>query len=417
VIQVEFENGVRLTFHPTHEQNPGAAIFVRVGSGCLAAERDESDVAWVAGRVFVAGGLGEHTFAELQQILASGRLAFGFEMTFDACVFSGSAAPDGFQRLCETICAFLADPGWREDAFDEFMGNVPRLYESMESGFSGPLSRFHAQLHPGDSRFALPDRELVESFLLDTVKEFLAPQLEEGPIELSIVGGMDPNALIAICARTFGMLPARGEAPDLSGRLESSPVASGVKFKAEIETDEKKAHVAIAWPVGDGIDVRRRAELQFLAAALDNRVRVEIREKKGAAYAPRVTHDLSELFPGVGLIRIDVECDPAQAPKVLEACLALGDRLAKDGITDAEFEQVRAIARTQVEQWLRSDGFWLAALSDAWSRPQSLEELRRGMASVEDVERAAIQELARAHFVRAKASTAVITPKKAAKSK
>ncbi len=417
VLRLEFENGVRVAFRPTVQENRGAAIYVRVGDGFLALDPSEADIGWAADRVFLASGLGEHTLTQLQKSLSGRQLTFGFDVTFDGCVFSGSSAPDDFQRLCEVICAYITDPGWRPEAFDEFNQGLPQLYEAMAHGFTGPLSQFEFELHGKDPRFATPDRELVESFLLDTLKEFLQPQLDEGRIEVAVVTGMDPTAVASIVARTFGMLPKRGDAEEHAERLQSPPIQSGLKFRREIETAEKKAHVAVVWPTGDGIDPARRHELEFLAAALDNRIRVEIREKKGAAYSPRARDDLSLLFPGVGAIRADVECDPSKADEVLNACLSIGDALAKNGVKQEEFEQARTLALQQIDQAIKQDGYWLVQLARATTNPQALAELVDAKASLKAITLESVNALAKQHFARAKASTAIVTPKKPEKKK
>ncbi len=417
LVRIDFDNGVRVALHPTVQQNTGGAIYVRIGDGFLALDPSEAEVGWVADRVFLSSGLGEHTFAQLEKALAGNQLRFGFDVGFDACTFSGSASGDDFQRLCEVVCAFVKDAGWRPEAFADFNRDLPRLFESMDQGFSGPLSQFEWELHGKDPRFATPDRRLVESFLLDTLKEFLQPQLDEGPIELAVVAGMDPDAVMNILSRTFGILPRREAAADHAERLASPPVQPALRFRREIETAEKKVHVSVVWPTGDGIDPARRHELQFLAATLDNRVRVEIREKKGAAYSPNVRSDLSTLLSGVGCIRTDVECDPAKADEVVSACLALGDKLAREGVKPEEFAQVRTIALTQLDAAMKQDGWWLGQLARACSRPESLAEVRAPKKSFESVTIDAVNALAKQHLARARASTAVIVPKKAAPAK
>jgi len=191
-------------------------------------------------------------------------------------------------------------------------------------------------------------------------------------------------------------------------------VKAGLKFKREIETQEKKGHVSIVWPTSDGIDPKRRHELEFLAAAVNDRVRVEIREKKGAAYSPNARPDVSTLLPGVGCIRIDVECDPSKVDEVTNACLAIGDALAKNGLKPDEFAQARTLALTQLDQAMQQDGWWLVNLAKACSHPESVAQVRDAKKNLEAVTIDTVNALVKTCLPRANASIAVVVPKKAA---
>lgn len=228
-------------------------------------------------------------------------------------------------------------------------------------------------------------------------------------MDVVIIGGGDPRGLLGVAARTFGRLPQRGPAPDPGERRSSPRVRSGLEFRREVDAAVGEAHVSVVYPTGDGLDAVARRELELLAAVLDNHVRLQIREKLGAAYAPQVTTELSETFPGVGMIRIDTECDASRAEAVLQDCLAIGDALARNGVTEAELEEVRALARTFLGQALREDEWWLSMLHRLRTSP---EEIRKAERIFDEVTWERVQELARELLPRSQASTAVVTPRK-----
>jgi hypothetical protein len=153
----------------------------------------------------------------------------------------------------------MKDPGWKPAAFEKWKKGLPEVYESFARGFEGPLGEFDKLLHGGDHRFCVPDPKEVDSFLIDTLKEFLEPQLSEGPVEITLVTGLDPGAAITILGKTFGRLPKRGAADAHEDHRKTPPIQPGLKFKKEIETADKKALLKVVYPMTDGRDTRRRA--------------------------------------------------------------------------------------------------------------------------------------------------------------
>jgi zinc protease len=413
IARIEFENGVRATLR-VDPRAGGGAMIVRVGDGLLALEPDESDIGWVASQVFLQTGLVEHDYDTMIKMQKGKQLQFGFQVGIDALVFSGAAGPNDLQRLCEIFCAYMKDPGWKPEAFEKWKKRLPEIYESFARGFDGPLGEFDKQLHGGDHRFCVPDQKEVDSFLLDTLKQFLEPQLSEGPVEITVVTGIDPNAAISILAKTFGRLEKRGAAEAHDDRRKTPPIQPGLKFKKEIETTDKKTLLKIVYPMTDARDAKLRRTMAFLDDVVDDRMRIEIREKLGAAYSPSVILDAGTVFPGMGSLTIVLTVDPAKADAVLNQVLGAVDALVKGGVKPDELDRMKKVTLTKLDQAMNDLGWWLTRLDGSWARPEVLDQLKTSKEGVSAVTADEVTALARQYLVRKNASTCVITPKKAA---
>jgi len=413
IARIQFENGVRATLRGDPRAG-GGALIVRVGSGLLAAEPDESDIGWVATQVFLQSGLAEHDYETMIKMQKGRQIQFGFQVGVDGLVFSGSAGPTDFQRLCEILCAYMKDPGWRPEAFEKWKKKLPEVYEKFGKGFEGPLGDFEKLLHAGDHRFCVPDQKEVDSFLPDTLKEFLEPQLTDGPVEVTVISGVDPNAAITILAKTFGMLPKRGAGDAHDDRRKTPPIQPGLKFKKEIETTDKKTLLKIVYPMTDGRDAKVRRSMIFLDDVVDDRMRVEIREKLGAAYSPSVILDAGTAFPGMGSLMIVLTVDPAKADAVLNQVLGAVDALVKNGVKPDDLDRMKKVAATKLDQAMNDPGWWLGRLDGSWARPEALAELKGVKEAYAAVTAEEVTALARQYLVRKNASTCVIAPKKAA---
>ena len=66
----------------------------------------------------------------------------------------------------------------------------------------------------------------------------------------------------------------------------------------------------IGFPAPDGMDSQVRRKFQMLNTVINDRLRVEVRERLGAAYSPGAALNLSRTYPGVGMVIIQAMSDP-----------------------------------------------------------------------------------------------------------
>src|SRR5690606_22807578 len=80
----------------------------------------------------------------------------------------------------------------------------------------------------------------------------------------------------------------------------------------------RPATLLLIWPVRDPLRAAERRELALLAAVLKDRLRVQIREEKGATYSPEATFAWSDTYPGLADLRCQLDVPVRQARKVMD---------------------------------------------------------------------------------------------------
>jgi zinc protease len=171
-----------------------------------------------------------------------------------------------------------------------------------------------------------------------------------------------------------------------------------------------KSLVLIVFPIPDGIDPRARRLFGALGTVVDDRLRVEVREKLGAAYAPGAGIEQSDVYPGVGMLMIQAMADPEKVEPLVAACLAVAQSLAEHGVTDEEVTRLREPMLRQRRDMKRTNGYWLDVLSRAQRDPDHLDEVRSGDAFYESFGAADLTPLAREFLQRERASLLVVNP-------
>jgi len=409
---VRFENGVALNLKRTEFRENQIVMSVQFGEGALTLDPKDALVLQMVGPAVVnGGGLAAHTTDDLRRLTAGKQTSVGFSVSADRFLLRGRTTAEDLLLQCELACAYLQAPGWREDGLGQMRRQIPMMYESMKVRHQGPaMMNFMPALYSGDPRYGFPEREKLEASGADEVRTWLEPILADAPIEISMVGDLDVDATIAMVARTFGTLPKRRDWKPFDERRVAPAPKSGLAQKHTIATQVPKSLVLIAFPTTDGIEMLRRRKLNMLNRVVSDRLRIEVREKLGAAYSPRSQAQVSSVHPGVGILMMRAMADPDKVDALVSACLAVGDSLAKDGLQDEELDRIREPILKQRRDAKRTNRFWMQVLGRAQSEPGHLDDIRAGDAFYEGVTAADLTPLAAEYLKSERASTLVVSP-------
>lgn len=409
---VEFVNGVRLNFKKTDFEANRIHVAVRVGTGQLTEPRETPGLSVFGGAVFTPGGLGQHSADELQRILAGKTLSADFGVGSDALHLGGSTDRETLLLQCQLLAAYVTDPGYRAEALRQVRKGIEQYYNSLDHSPSGPLQReIPRLLASGDTRFGLPPRAALMSRTMDELKAWLTPQLMKGPIEIAVVGDLDPAATIAVVAQTFGALAPRAAKPALTAERRVSYPEKPITEEFRVETKIPKAVVAIYWPTDDANKIHLSRRLNLLASVFTDRLRLKVREELGSAYNPGVGSSPSDTYTGYGLLNAQVTVDPAQAAKIADVVEQVAAELRAKGVTDDELLRAKQPILTALRESARTNGYWLGnVLGRAQEKPEVLDWCRTRFADFEAITKAEVDALAKEYLGDARRCQFLVEP-------
>ncbi len=412
---VRFKNGVRLNLKPTDFEAGRLRVSVRVAGGTLTQPPDKAGLGLLANVAFTPGGLGRHSVDDLQRLLAGKTIGLGFGAGADAFTFSGTTNRDDLLLQLQLFCAYLTDPGYRPESLRQVQKGAEQLYARLEHTTDGPLQlQAERLLASGDQRFGLPPKEVMLSRTLEELRAWLTPEFAQGPVEIAIVGDLDPEATIAAVAQTFGALAKRTEKPAYAPARRVSMPAVPVVRQYAVPTEIPKGVVQLYWPATDGRDARTARRLRLLGEVFSDRLRVKIREEMGGTYSPTATTDLSETYPGYGYYVAAATVASDQARLVADAILTVSAAMQDHGVTEEELVRAKAPMLTALRESARTNPYWLTAvLASAQEFPQRLAWSRTRYSDIESITAAELSELARQYLDPAHASEFIVLPESA----
>ena len=297
----------------------------------------------------------------------------------------------------EVFAAFMTDPGWREEGLAQYRGQAPELRRNLYSSPTGILQAEIARmLHGGDARYGYPDEEEVAGVDIAAMQAFLEPALESAPIEITIVGDISEDEVIAAIAATFGALPPRAASwPDYAeARDIRFPAPTAEPVILHHNGPDYQAMANVYWPTFDDSDPHRTRSLALLRAVFDLQLTERLREAEGFTYSAFNNSTSSDVYPDYGYLWVGVDVRVENLAATYAAIDELAAALAAGGISEDELLRARQPLLEQIENAFENNGAWLNWLSQTWSKPERLDRIRGLTADYESISRDELIELA-----------------------
>ncbi len=397
---VRFANNVRLNIKRTDFEQGKVRYGVRVGSGQLELPADKPGLAFLMNQTFANAGLGRQSFDELTQALAGRDVTPGLIAGDDGFRATGTTTPADLPLQMKVTAAYVSDPGFRPEAQSRWQGLVPLISSQLDATPQAVAARDVGRiLASGDQRFGIPRADVLGARSVDELKSALVPALADAPIEIAIVGDVDPDAAIAAVAQSFGALPERkasfGDYADR--RLVRFP---GNRSPVTL-THSGQADQALAmayWPTDDDTDAVEEARVDTLARVTGLMLLEEIREKLGATYSPTSSSSLSSVYKDYGVFGTSVIVEPGRADEVFAAVDRIAGELRSRPVDPDLLDRARAPILEQIAKNRRENGWWLGVADRAQSEAERLDRVRTLEATVRGVTPADLQAMARKYL-------------------
>ncbi len=412
IIYVDFENGVRLNLKKTDFDDNKILFSASFGGGKSAEPANFPGISAITFDVINESGTGVFTNDQLSEALAGKHTSIGFGIAEGSFTYSGASIPEETELLFQLLYTFLTDTGYRENAYKRALEDIRQEHEALihniEGGKALYLEKF---LAGGDARFGFPSYEDIKKISLADIKAWLEPIIQNSAIEISITGDFNIDWVIDNASLYLGGLPAR-EIKKEKQLLKAPRFPTGDRKKFEIETDIPKAIVTAAYPTDDFYDIKRTRVLNLLAALFSEKMREEIREKKGLAYSSYAFNNPSETYKNYGVLRAEIFIKTGDENKTVAAVKKIAADLAAGRITQDEFIRVKKPILTTIKDILEKNSYWLnTVLSDSVNYPERLDWARNIYDGYSKIRLEDVKKAARTYLDNKKAAIVIIKQK------
>ncbi len=255
----------------------------------------------------------------------------------------------------------------------------------------------------------MPARERIAGLTLADVTHWIRPAISQAPLEVSVVGDFDTQAIRELVSRYFGNLPSRtGPAGTIRGGRPTFP--AGKTLAARINTRLPKGLTVVAYPTADMWDIKRTRRLGVLAEVLSERLRIGIREKLGAAYSTAAFNRPGRAYKGYGVLMIYVQVAPEKVTVIRDAIHQIVQSVVSAGISEDELKRALDPTLSGIKDARRRNSYWLnTVLAGSRTHPVQLQWSREILADYTSIRVSEIEAMAREYLVDDRAADILVT--------
>ncbi|MBE0583585.1 MAG: insulinase family protein [Desulfofustis sp.] len=402
-----YDNGLVVNSKQTDFQKDSVVVAIHFGQGRQTMTKPGLDL--LAAAVVNGSGSGRYKASELQEALAGSSVRHRFQIGEESFSWEGQSLAADLEQLFQTLQTVLRDPGFRREAYDRAMKSFALMYQQLENDTEGGvqlyLEPFFAGAAPGHG---LPDWPHFSALTLRDVTQWLAPSFGGAPLEVSVVGDIDPELVRELAGRYFGEPRATAPAA-LPAHVPQFP--AGQSHETEMPTSVDKAVVRVAWLTDDFWDIGRSRRLHVLAAVLEDRLRLAVRERLGASYSPYVASMTSRVHDGFGMMVAQVVAESSLIETVRDAISATAASLQTEPVGQDELDRAKRPLATSLKEAVRTNGYWLNSVLSLSSRhPRQLIWPLTMIDDFAEVTTTEITQLAGAYLTEQRQAIGVIRP-------
>ncbi len=408
---IRFANGVKLTVKPTKFRADQILIGISLAGGELAMPKDRQVINIGS---YLGGGLQAMPFIDIRRTLPGKIYGVSFDLSDDAFSLSGATRPADLDTQMQVLTAFLTNPGWRPDFFQQGLSS---LSDGLAKLDINPMSLFGAKLsgflHSGDARWETPSLDDVAKARFEDVRAVVEPAITNAPDR------SDDRR------RHHGRGQPRGRWPRRSAPCRrGSPRRSPRPRPATCGSLRRRRRRSCSTIADAPIRARPRspgrpptcsptiesAARRLLVNIMQLRLVEELRVHEGATYSPSTTAHASLTFPGYGYIGAYAEIPPDKAQLFYDTVAKVATDLREKGPTADEFERARKPELDSLERAVETNGFWSSFLAGAQADERRLDLIRQARPRLEQVTVADVQRVAQKYLTDAKAWKLVVSP-------
>ncbi|ABS06782.1 M16 family metallopeptidase [Shewanella baltica] len=395
--QLQFTNGVRLNLKPTDFNKGTTLVSLNIGFGEVPFPELDG-LSYLFNSAFVQGGLKAHDYESLQEIFAGQDISINLgvrEQSFGGEISTNAAE---LRTQLSLMTAFLIEPGMNKQAEQLFREQVIAEQQSLHSN---PQTEFSNQFdrisHSGDKRYGYGEPEEILKRQFAELAPSFHSAVEQGAIEIAIVGDFDEASAITAVAETLGAIK---RSPTKNSQ-SLVPVFPKVPAKMTLTHygHPDSAALAMVWPTTDMTHLSQHAGLGLLEQVLSILLTENVREKAGASYSPSAFSYNDLNASGYGYLGLFSVTTQAMLPTVSEYFTAAVNQVKQpQGIS----EDLLNRARQPVLEWMQaapqSNGFWLDLASNAQSYPGRFATFKQRQALAQKMTPAELSKLAQQYL-------------------
>ncbi len=407
-------NGVRVHVRRMTERRNEATIAIHVAAGAIEETAKDRGIAEAAEQSWAQPAAGEFTSTQIRDWLVGKKVHLRSAVAEDVLSLNVSGETSDLEHGLRLARLLLTEPVVENRTIGGWKRRVRQAADARKLLPAGLLDDAVGETFFGKDAVRLRplEREQADRIGMAAAQTWLRTALKTQPIEVAVVGDVEPDAALALVAKYLGALPARPRMTSTTfadlRRLARPKGPIDVERPIDVKTSEAFVYDGFFGPDATERDDARRLELA--AQVLTSRMIAEIRERRQLVYSVRAASQPAAIFPGFGTFGVRVPTDPAKGAELAGALEEMFAAFAKDGPTDEEIDVAKRQTAVRLDEEHGTAAFWLGVLGTLDYRGGNLDEVVGASAAYQKITASEVHDAFAKRYVPENRFRFVVTP-------
>ncbi len=372
--ELRFENGLRLNLKHTELEQDRVRFELNIDGGEML-DTAENPLATAMVSLLPRGGLGKHSYDELQTMLAGRSVSYSIRSRGDTFEMSGTTTPRDLELQLDLLAAAISDPGYRPQGEEQYRRSVANFFARKDATPNAAVSSaLGGIVSDGDPRFTLQPMDDYQTLSFDQLQHDIGNRLSYGALELTLVGDFDEEKAIAMVAESLGALPARE--PDFRPYSEARK-RSFTQDRSERlirhSGNQDQALLQMIWPTRDDADPVETMKLELLERVIRIELTDSLREELGQTYSPGASASQSRDYEDYGTFTVSAALDTGDVDAARTAIIETIEGLRSKLVDEDTLLRARRPMEEQLENMLKTNKGWMSLVDRAQSEADRID--------------------------------------------
>lgn len=374
-------NGARLHVRKVDQRKNEASIQILLATGEILETPANRGITSAATLAFGPGQASSTiSSTQIREFMTGKKVRVAGGSAGDDAVSLGiSGSPEAFETGLQLAHLLLTDPKIEPAVFSRWKEAQAQGIKRRKQEPAGVMGETLAEaLYPaGEMRTRPLEQAHIDALTLDAAQAWLKDKIITAPMEITVVGDIDPALATAMVEKYLGSLPKRERIKsDMYASLRKIQRPTGpIAVTKKVATKTPQAMVIDGFFAADYTNLADVRTLQMASRILSTRMIKTVREDKQLVYSIGASSRPSGAFPGYGLFTAQAPTDPSKAEALPATLDEMYTEFAKAGPTPEELATAQLQLDKALEEQMKEPDFWAARLSSLDYRGNSLDDV------------------------------------------
>jgi len=351
ILQINYSNNLRLNIKNTDFVKDQILVSLSFGNGKI--NESESGCAILAQSI-----LNQEKIFSVEKDIDFSEYDNNpiFQIKQNCSLIKGITCQKEFSEFIRFIYLCITKRIYNHQMYKNALKEIKNSYNNLNKSLRGALIRYAKIFFAGeDTSFSMPDFEKIKKIPLEKIINWINLEFQK-IAEISIVGDFDKNIAEDFVFKHFANLKIIKSVKEKIKKTNIFP--EGKTKYINIETNENKELLTVAWPVYDLGEIYLNYKLSILNRIFSDSLREKLRKISKQGYFHNIKNHSSQMFQNYALFTVSI-INIGNTETIENEIKQLAFDIADKGITEFDLKQAKEPLLIQIEDSIRTNAYWL----------------------------------------------------------